>query len=270
MNELTVSPFQFEGRNVRLVEQGGETWFVATDVARELGYGLATDLTKHLDVDEKGMCPVHTPGGEQALAVISEPGLYRAIVQRKTNKKHDGALTEKIGRFQRWVFHDILPTLRKHGRYEVAPPIAPVPPALPDFTNPATAARAWAEQFEGREIAETKATALESRVSELAPKADALDLIASANGSMCITDAAKALQLRPKSLFTFLRQRDWIYRRDGAELGYQDKVAAGYLEHKTTIIDRDGVKETRIQVRVTPKGLTALARKFPFAALPSA
>lgn len=151
-----------------------------------------------------------------------------------------------------------------------APPIAPALPALPDFTNPAVAARAWAEQFEGREIAETKATALESRVSELAPKADALDLIASANGSMCITDAAKALQLRPKSLFTFLRQRDWIYRRDGAELGYQDKVAAGYLEHKTTIIDRDGVKETRIQVRVTPKGLTALARKFPFAALPSA
>lgn len=143
-------------------------------------------------------------------------------------------------------------------------------PALPDFTNPAIAARSWAEQFEGREVAESKAIALEGRVSELAPKADALDLIASAQGSMCITDAAKALQLRPKSLFTFLRSQGWLYRRDGVELGYQDKVAAGYLHHKTVIIDRDGIKETRVQVRVTPKGLTVLARKFPFAVLSAA
>jgi hypothetical protein len=59
---------------------------------------------KHLDADEKGMCGVHTLGGEQTLAIISEPGLYRAIMQRPANKKHDASLTAKIQRFQRWVF----------------------------------------------------------------------------------------------------------------------------------------------------------------------
>lgn len=115
-----------------------------------------------------------------------------------------------------------------------------------------------------------KVIALEGRVSELAPKADALDRIASAQGSMCITDCAKALQIRPKQLFNFMRSHGWLYRRDGVELGYQDKVNAGYLHHKTVTIDRDGIKETRVQVRVTPKGLTVLARKFPFAVLSAA
>lgn len=248
---IGVNPFQFEGRNVRLVGQDGETWFVATDVARELGYGLATDLTKQLDDDEKGMCPVHTPGGEQSLAIISEPGLYRAIIQRRTNKKHDASLTAKIERFQRWVFHDVLPSIRKTGGYQIAP-------ALPDFTSPAVAARAWAEQFEGREVAERRAIAME-------PKVAALDLIATADNSLCITEAAKALQRRPKELFKYLRTEQWIYRRPGAsfDLGYQSRVQAGLLEHKVTTVTRhDGSEKVVEQVRVTPKGLTYLAEKL--------
>lgn len=64
--------------------------------------------------------------------------------------------------------------------------------------------------------------ALEGKVADLAEKEEALDRISTADGSMCVTDAAKALQMRPKDLFSWLSQNGWIYKRTGAAhyLGY--------------------------------------------------
>ena len=110
---------------------------IAADIARELGYGLATDLTKHLDADEKGMCPVHTLGGDQSVAIISEAGVYRAIVQRKLNKKqHDHSLFEKVSRFQRLCFTMCCRQSARQDRIAQRPlrlpcRISPNPPLLP-------------------------------------------------------------------------------------------------------------------------------------------
>lgn len=107
-----------------------------------------------------------------------------------------------------------------------------------------------------------KVIALEGRVAELQPAHDALERIAVADGSLCITDAAKALQMRPKDLFEWLRHNGWIYRRPGSghDLGYQSKTTSGLLEHKvTTVLRADGSEKVTEQVRVTPKGLTKLA-----------
>lgn len=107
---------------------------------------------------------------------------------------------------------------------------------------------------------------LKDRIEELAPKAEALDRIATAEGSLCVTDAAKALQRRPKELFSYLRQNHWIYRRTGSahDIGYQSKVTAGLLEHKVTTVNRpDGSEKITEQVRVTPKGLAQLAQALP-------
>lgn len=104
---------------------------------------------------------------------------------------------------------------------------------------------------------------LRDQVKELEPKADALHRIAEADGSLCITDAAKTLQMRPKDLFEYLRQNGWIYRRPGTahDIGYQSKLIAGLLEHKvTTVLRADGSEKVVEQVRVTPKGLTKLAQ----------
>ncbi|MDO5706065.1 MAG: phage regulatory protein/antirepressor Ant [Paracoccus sp. (in: a-proteobacteria)] len=92
---------------------------------------------------------------------------------------------------------------------------------------------------------------------------EALDRITKADGSLCITDAAKALQVHPKDLFSYLRENGWIYKRPGAahDLGYQAKAAAGLLEHKlTTVLRADGSEKVTEQVRVTPKGLAKLAK----------
>lgn len=108
-----------------------------------------------------------------------------------------------------------------------------------------------------------KAEQLERRVQELLPSQEALDRISKADGSLCITDAAKALQMRPKELFGWLRENGWIYKRNGTahDLGYQSKTASGLLEHKvTTVLRADGSEKVTEQVRVTPKGLAKLAK----------
>lgn len=100
------------------------------------------------------------------------------------------------------------------------------------------------------------------QIASLAPKACALDRISCADGSLCITDTAKALQIRPRDLFSWLSAHHWIYRRPGGSgwLGYQDKVQQGLLEHKVTTVGlADGSERTTEQVRVTGKGLTRLA-----------
>lgn len=101
---------------------------------------------------------------------------------------------------------------------------------------------------------------LENANAALAPKAEALDRLTQASGSLCISDAAKALQMPPRRLFTKLSELGWIYRRHGTGwLGYQEKVRAGYLEHKVTTIDTAfGDPKISEQVRVTAKGLTKL------------
>lgn len=108
-----------------------------------------------------------------------------------------------------------------------------------------------------------KVIELEHRVEEMKPDVEALDRIAKAHGSMCITDTAKHLQIQPKSLFKMLSENHWIYRRPGGKawLAYQDRIQAGVLEHKVILIERpDGSEKIIEQVLVTAKGLTRLSK----------
>lgn len=104
-----ITPFDFDGHEVRtLNDDQGQTWFVAADVAGVLEYRDASRLTRLLADDEKGAHIVGTLGGNQQMAVINEPGLYRAIFSSRSPKAEP---------FRRWVFHDVLPSLRNKGHY---------------------------------------------------------------------------------------------------------------------------------------------------------
>ncbi|MGL9724890.1 phage antirepressor KilAC domain-containing protein [Sodalis sp. (in: enterobacteria)] len=110
-----------------------------------------------------------------------------------------------------------------------------------------------------------KVIAPESKVEEMAPNVKALHRIAKSDGGMCITNAAKELQVRPKDLFAFLRERGWIYRRVGGKnwMAYQNRIQSGYLEHKISVVPcNDGTDKIREQVIVTPKGLAKLSQTF--------
>jgi phage antirepressor YoqD-like protein len=112
-----------------------------------------------------------------------------------------------------------------------------------------------------------KVIALQATNAALAPKAEALDRISTADGSLSLQEAAKALQVRPNvDLIKYLSTNGWIYRRNGSGnwLGYQVMTNAGLLEHKVEIQKlADGSEKVREQVKVTPRGLAKLAKIVP-------
>ena len=111
-----------------------------------------------------------------------------------------------------------------------------------------------------------KVLVLESKVVELAPKAKALDRIAThSEGSFCIRDAAKTLQVKEKVLKQTLVERSWIYRRTmgSGYLAYSDKLRRGLMEHKIIRGERpDGSEWVETQARITAKGMALLSEIF--------
>jgi Rha family phage regulatory protein len=110
---------------------------------------------------------------------------------------------------------------------------------------------------------EEKRLQLESKVVELAPKAEALDRLTLADGSFCIRDAAKTLQVAEKVLKQKLIECRWMYRRPMGTgyLAYSDKLQQGLCEHKITQGDRgDGSQWVNTQARITAKGMARLAQ----------
>lgn len=103
--------FHFNALPVTVITKYGEPWFIASEVCAALEIRNPRDAVSRLDDDEKGVGKTDTPGGEQEVSIISEPGLYRLI--GRSNKPAAKA-------FNRWVCHDVLPAIRKTGRYEHA------------------------------------------------------------------------------------------------------------------------------------------------------
>ena len=114
--------------------------------------------------------------------------------------------------------------------------------------------------------AEQERLALETKVEEMAPKVAVHDRIADAEGSITIREAANTLRFPERKFVQWLLMNDWCYRRAGHKslLAYADKVKAGYLYLKQTPIQDVHTGEERLseQVRITPLGLTALARRL--------
>ncbi len=109
MQTAQVIPFRFETREVRTLLIDDQPWFVAADVSAALEYRDAGNMARNLDDDEKGTQIVSTLGGDQEMLVINESGLYSAILRsRKAEAK----------RFKKWVTAEVLPAIRKHGRYD--------------------------------------------------------------------------------------------------------------------------------------------------------
>jgi phage antirepressor YoqD-like protein len=97
------------------------------------------------------------------------------------------------------------------------------------------------------------------------PKVEALKRLSGATGSMCITDAAKQLQVAPRKLFPLLNKYQWVYKRSGSNhwIAYQGKIQQGLLSHKTYTLKQsdafEGYDRVVQQVQITPKGLARLA-----------
>lgn len=108
--------------------------------------------------------------------------------------------------------------------------------------------------------------ALETTVSEITPKAEALDRIAEAEGLLNLTNAAKALQVQPKKFIAYLQTSGWIYRRNGSAewVPYQGRIQSGHMQAKiyTFTSQTTGDEVLKERAMITAKGLALLAKTF--------
>lgn len=251
-----VVPYQFDGRNIRTIEIDGEVWFVAGDVADELAYRDAHQLTRTLDDDEKGTHRVSTLGGEQELSLISEAGVYRATVQRRATKKVDEKVRNRISRFQRWVFHDVLPTIRKTGAYG-----QPAAPIQVDYGDPAVMlgvlTHLQGQVQEQKHVIEGQT----AQIEEMAPKAQFHDDVACAINAFTFRDAAKVIKTGRNRFTAWMREMR-ILMADNKP--YQRFLEAGYFRvvPKRRKDPSTGELIAYTQTLVTGKGLTYLQKRW--------
>jgi anti-repressor protein len=240
MSAVEVFQFPATGASVRTVVRDGEPWFVAGDVCRVLGVANVPDAVASLDDDEKGVVTTDTPGGQQRVRVVNEPGLYSLILRsRKPEAKA----------FKRWVTHEVLPTIRRTGRFESAP-------ALPQ-----TYAQALRELAASVERTEQ----IERELEAAAPKVEAWDVLASAHGDYSVREAAFILNRDPaidtgqKRLFQLLRDWKLVDRRD---IPYADHARHIRLRARSYQSPRTGEDRATEQVRITAEGLKYLHRRM--------
>ncbi len=234
-----IVPFDFVGNQIRVIREDGEPLFVASDVASALGYRMASDLSRRIDDEDKGTRSVRTPGGDQSLTVITEAGLYAAILASQIPSARD---------FKRWVTAEVLPAIRKTGQFAVK--------------------RSRAEILaEAVLIAQDEIAQKDEQIAALAPKASAWDELVGARGDHSVSDASKILatvgiDLGPQKLFEKLGELGWTFRRNGgAWRPMQKAVDSGYLLMKPQSHIHPKTLERVIdspQVRVTMRGLERL------------
>ena len=110
-NTSELAVFDFQGAQLRTSKQDDEPWFVAADVARILGYRDAPNMVRRLDGEDISYSLSEYRGQRRRIMLISEPGIYMAVF---------GSQSPKAVAFKRWLARDVIPAIRRTGKY-VAP-----------------------------------------------------------------------------------------------------------------------------------------------------
>lgn len=193
-----IQKFDFKGAALRtLTDEAGEPWFVLKDCMSILDLGNPTETVKMFDKDEFSTTEViDSIGRRQQTYIISEPGLYRLVMKsRKPEAKE----------FQRWVTHEVLPSIRKHGGY-----------------------MAGQERMTPEQMALASMRWLQSKVDEQAKQLKAQEgkvlfanAVETARPSILVGDFAKILKsngidIGPRRLFAWLREHGWLIKAKGS------------------------------------------------------
>ena len=249
-----IQSFNFNASTLRtLTDENGEPWFVAKDVCDILSLENSRKATADLDPDEKNTVTISDgiPGNPNK-TIISEPGLYKLIIRSRKPEAHE---------FQRWITHEVLPSIRKHGIYATETTIDQIL-ADPDF-----GIRLLTDLKEER----AKRIEAENHVKELEPKAKALDDFTSVPDALLVREAAKLLSnagtpIGEKDLREWLSQHCWTYRHAGTWWAASDRVKAGHLvmvESRSHGQHKDGsIFAFPPTVKITRKGLTLLHQRL--------
>lgn len=237
-----------------IVDPKGDVWFVASDVAKSLGYINAKDAVKrHVDDDDSMLLQVSDNqwGVKRSILktryidsirIINESGLYSLILSSKL---------ESAKRFKKWITSEVLPSIRKTGEYKTSSGGKGI--LVPDFSNPADAARAWADQYEAaqRAIAEKSQAEAEKQqalktIEDQRPDVEFAESFKKVDNDRMwlIRDIAKKLEqngviIAEKNLRSFLEEAKFMFRNGlGKWELYSNVVVKGYGVYRSYFIDK--------------------------------
>lgn len=227
-NEIQVFSNEQFG-NVRVIVKDGEPWFVAADVCKALE--VDPTATRRLDDDEKDTLRL-TQGtsGNPNMTIVNEPGLYALVL---------GSRKPEAKAFKRWITHEVIPAIRKHGMYLTSA-----------IDSDALFKIAAAMQEKEKQIA-----SLQQEKQVMLPKAEFYDAVVESPDSVDMAVAAKTLNMGVgrNTMFKILRD-EGILQKDN--IPYQTYVDRGYfrcIESKFSM--PDGTQRINIKTVVQQKGL---------------
>lgn len=250
MNELQ-NVFNFEGQEVRTVRKGQDIFFAAKDVCDILEINKHRDAVSRLDADERGSLVVDTLGGRQEISAVNESGLYSLVFKsRKPEAKQ----------FKRWVTHEVLPSIRKHGAY-MTPDTLQQAILNPDFAI-GLLTNLKDEQEKRREA--------ELQIETQKPKVLFAESVESSKTSILIRELAVLLKQNgidtgERRLYTWLRENGYLVRRHGSDrnMPTQRSMNLGLFEVKETPIHHNsGDIKVGKTTKVTGKGQVYFINKF--------
>ena len=240
MNQIT--PFNFEGNQVRTVLIGNEPYFVGKDVATLLGYKNTKDaLSKHVNDNDKLGSQVTTSGQSRSMTVINESGVYDLIFDASRQGKNTD-IRHKATVFRHWVTNDVLPSIRKNGVYmtdQTAYDITHDKDALGDLLMQA------GSQLKQKDLV----------IQELKPKADYTDSMLANKGLETISMIAKNYGYSTREFNKLLHGLGIQYKQGKTWLLYAKYQDEGYTHVEPyEYTNSDGIKQVRNTMKWTQAG----------------
>lgn len=218
MNELQI--YNYEGNDVRAINKNGEPWWVLKDICDVLELSNPTTVADRLDDDERSKFDL---GRQGECNIINESGLYNVILRSDKPKAKD---------FKRWVTHEVLPSIRKHGVYAIDAVLE-----NPDMMI-AALQELKAERDEKKRLQRMNAVQ-KQQILELQPKASYYDLILQNKNTVPITQIAKDYGMSGRAFNGLLHTLGIQYKMRNTWLLYQDYADCGYTQSRTYAIDAD-------------------------------
>lgn len=240
MNQMT--PFKFEGNQVRTLMIDDEPHFVGNDVAATLGYSQpAKAIREHVNEEDKGVSKIDTPGGKQTVTVINESGVYDLIFDASRQGKN-ADIRRKATEFRHWVTNDVLPSIRKNGMYmtdEEAYAITHDKDALGDLLLKA------GNQLKQKDLV----------IQELKPKADYTDKMLANPGLETTSVIAKNYGYSTREFNKLLHGLGIQYKQGKTWLLYAKYQDKGYTHVEPYgYTNSDGIDKVRNTMKWTQKG----------------
>lgn len=255
MNELQTFTSAAFG-SVRIIDKGGQPWFVGKDVADILGYSNSSKaIPQHVDEEDRQKQNLPTAQNGKLVAaswLINESGLYSLILSSKMPKAKE---------FKRWVTSEVIPAIRKTGGYIAG---------SENMTDAEIMAKAVLVAQSTIRQRDQRIKELESDVAAAKPKVLFADAVSASDSTILIGDLAKILKqnghpIGQKRLFCWMREQGYLIKRAGADYNSptQRAMELGLFKIKETAISHsDGHVSVSKTTKVTGKGQQYFINKF--------